>query len=58
MLENIINEILFNNNDELFNFIEKYKDKQKRDRIKLEVNDIFSQYYHPQIHGKYILSNI
>ena len=45
-------------NDELFNFIDKYKDKKKSKRIKSEINEIFNQYYHPQIHGEYILSRI
>ena len=58
LYEDIIGEILFNNNDELFNFIDKYKDQRESERIKLEINDIFSQYYHPQIHGEYILSRI
>jgi len=58
MYEKIIDEIMFNNNDELFNFIEKYKDLKRRERIKLEINNIFNQYYHPQIHGEYILSRI
>ncbi len=58
LYENIIDEILFNNNDELFNFIDEYKDIKKRERIKVEINNIFNQYYRPQIHGEYIQSRI
>ena len=58
LYDNIIDEILFNNNDELFNLIDEYKDIKKREKIKVEINNIFDQYYCPQIHGEYIQSRI
>ena len=58
MYEDIIDEILFHNNEELFSLIDKYRDERKREKIKLEINDIFSKYYNPHIHGEYILSRI
>ena len=55
---NIIDEILFENNDELFRLIDKYRDEIKREKIRLEVENIFNKYYHPKKHGEYILSLI
>lgn len=58
LYEDIIDDILFENNDELFRLIDKYRDGKKREKIRLEVENIFSKYYQPKKHGEYILSLI
>lgn len=54
----ILKEFSFENIDQFYELIEKFKNPKVNERIKLEISNIFHKYYNPKIHGADILNKL
>lgn len=56
--ENVIDDFCFENMDEFFILLNKYRNKDLRNKTILKINQIWKNYYSPTRHGEEILKTI